>query len=85
MVVTSTGRHFTGVSKLLYRIDFADGSNLLASQREPLTFTANGPPDVVTFGGTLLAKGTLYAGNGTVLGYEMFHDAFVPPSSAVPS
>jgi hypothetical protein len=72
-VTTSTGEHFTGTDTLVYRVDFPDGSYLLASQRQPLHFTSAQADRVVTFGSTLHERGTLYDANGNVLGYEQFH------------
>src|SRR4051794_10353612 len=74
-VETNTGFHVTGTITDVYRVDFADGSYLLAAQREPVTFTDQSP-GLVTFGGTLLEKGTLYDANGVVIGHEMFHSRF---------
>ncbi len=73
-VETDTGFHFAGSLTLAYRVDFPDGSYLVASQREPLTFNATDAD--ATFGGTLLEKGTLYDANGTVIGHEMFNAHF---------
>lgn len=73
-VESETGFHFAGSLTLAYRVDFPDGSYLVASQREPLTF--NGTDATATFGGTLLEKGTLYDANGTVIGHEMFNARF---------
>ena len=73
-VETETGYHFVGSRTLAYRVDFPDGSYLVASQREPLTFNAT--DGNATFGGTLLEKGTLYDANDTVIGHEMFHAHF---------
>ena len=75
-VNTATGEHFVGSDTLVYRVDFADGSYLLASQREPLTFSSNPLNGQQQFGGTLLEKGTLYDAAGNVIGHEMFHARF---------
>jgi len=40
LVTTSTGQHFTGTDTLAYRVDFPDGSYLVASQRSPRSFTS---------------------------------------------
>ena len=55
-VATNSGFHFTGSITFVYRVDFPDGSYLLASQREPLTYSSNAQGHV-TVGGTLLEKG----------------------------
>ena len=73
-VETETGFHFAGSHTLVYRVDFPDGSYLVASQREPLTF--NGTDGHATFGGSLLEKGTLYDENGTVIGHERVNARF---------
>lgn len=73
-VETDTGFHFAGSLTLAYRVDFPDGSYLVASQREPLTF--NGTDGHATFGGSLLEKGTLYDANGTVIGHERVNARF---------
>ena len=73
-VETDTGFHFAGSITLAYRVDFPDGSYLVASQREPLTF--NGTDGHATFGGSLLEKGTLYDANGTVIGHERVNARF---------
>lgn len=73
VVETDTGFHFAGADTFVYRVDFPDGSYLLASQRSPLSFNENPLTGHVTFGSTLLEKGTLYDANGTVIGHEMFH------------
>ena len=72
-VTTSTGLHFTGTDRLVYRVDFPDGTYLSASQSSPLSFTGAQADRVVTFGSTLHERGTLYDSNGNVLGYEQFH------------
>ena len=72
-VTTSTGRHFTGNETLDYRVDFPDGSYLLATQSSPRTFTGAQADRVVTFGSTLHERGTLYDADGNILGYEQFH------------
>ena len=74
-VETDSGFHFAGSITFVYRVEFPDGSYLLASQREPLTYNIN-PQGHVTFGGTLLEKGTLFSANGVVIGHEMFHSRF---------
>ena len=73
---TTHTRHFVGTTTFVYRVDFADGSYLLASQHEPFTFNQNRLNDQLNFGGTLLERGTLYDASGTVLGHEMFHARF---------
>ena len=73
-VETDTGFHFVGSLRLAYRVDFPDGSYLVASQRERRTF--NGTNGNATFGGTLLEQGTLHDANGTVIGHEMFNAHF---------
>ena len=55
-----------------YRVAFPDGSYLLASQRERITLVEEAG-DVRTFGGTLLARGTLHDATGAVIGHEAFH------------
>lgn len=70
------GFHFAGSFTLVYRVDFADGSYLVASQREPQTFNDNPLAGQTTFGGTLLEMGTLYDASGTVIGYERFNSRF---------
>jgi hypothetical protein len=76
VVHTATGDHFVGSDTLVYRVDFADGSYLVASQREPLTFSGIPLNDQDVFGGTLLEMGTLYDSAGNVIGHEMFHARF---------
>jgi hypothetical protein len=49
---------------------------ILASQREPLTFSGNPLNDQQVFGGTLLEMATLYGAAGNVIGHEMFHARF---------
>ena len=73
-VETETGFHFAGSLTLAYRIDFPDGSYVISSQIERLTFSGN--DGHATFGGTLLDKGTLYDVNGMVIGYGMFNARF---------
>src|SRR6266545_3326296 len=73
VVHTAPGDHFVGSDTLVYRVDFADGSYLVASQREPLTFSGIPLNDHDVFGGTLLQMGTLYDSAGNVIGHEMFH------------
>jgi hypothetical protein len=75
-VTTARNGHFKGTETLVYRVDFADGSYLVASQREPLTFSGDPSQDNVTIGGTLLEMGTLYDAQGNVIGHEMFHAHF---------
>ncbi len=58
-----------------YRVAFPDGSYLLASQRQRITLVEEAG-DTRTFGGTLLARGTLYDATGAVIGHEMFHHRF---------
>jgi hypothetical protein len=72
-VDTDTGTRFRVVITFQYRVDFPDGSYLLASQREHSTSNENPLVGVVTFGGTLLERGTLYDAAGSVIGNEMFH------------
>ena len=72
-VTTSTGRHFRGNESTDYRVDFPDGSYLVAAQSSPRVFTGAQDDRVVTFGSTLHERGTLYDANGNVLGYEQFH------------
>ena len=71
LVTTSTTAHFTGTDRLVYRVDFADGSYLLAAQSSPRTFTA--ADGFVTFGSTNHERGTLYDATGKIIGYEQFH------------
>jgi len=73
-VETETGFHFAGSLTLAYRVDFPDGSYVISSQIERLTFSGN--DGHATFGGTLLDKGTLYDVNGMVIGYGMFNARF---------
>ena len=73
-VETETGFHFSGSLTLVYRVDFADGSYVLSSQIERLTFSGSDGHEV--FGGTLLDKGTLYDANGVVIGDGMFNARF---------
>ena len=73
-VETDTGFHFAGSLTLAYRVDFPDGSYVISSQIERLTFSGNDGD--ATFGGTLLDKGTLYDVNGVVIGYGMFNARF---------
>lgn len=75
-VETDTGFHFSGTQTIVFRADFPDGSYLAASQREPLTFNENPLTGHVTFGGTLLERGTLYDADGTVIAHEIFHARF---------
>jgi hypothetical protein len=73
-VETDTGFHFAGSLTLVYRIELADGSYVVGSQTERLTFA--GTDTHTTFGGALLDKGTLYDADGTVIGYGMFNARF---------
>jgi hypothetical protein len=73
-VETETGFHFAGSLTLAYRVDFPDGSYVISSQIERLTFSGN--DGRATFGGTLLDKGTLYDANGMVIGDGMFNARF---------
>ena len=73
-VETETGFHFAGSLTLVYRIDLPDGSYILGSQTERLTFSGTDGHEV--FGGTLLDKGTLYDANGVVIGDTMFNARF---------
>ena len=73
-VETETRFHFAGSLTLVYRIDLPDGSYILGSQTERLTFSGTDGHEV--FGGTLLDKGTLYDANGTVIGDTMFNARF---------
>jgi hypothetical protein len=73
VVETDTGFHFEGADTFVYRVDFSDGSYLLASQRQNLSFNEHPLAGHVTFGSTLLEMGTLYDANGTVIGHEMFN------------
>jgi hypothetical protein len=73
-VETDTGFHFAGSLTLIYRIELSDGSYIVGSQTERLTFNATDRH--ATFGGTLLDKGTLYDADGTVIGYGMFNARF---------
>ncbi|TCN40087.1 hypothetical protein EV644_10614 [Kribbella orskensis] len=75
-VETDSGTHFRVVITFLYRVDFPDGSYLVASQREPMTVNENPLVGVFTFGGTLLERGTLYDAAGNIIGNEMFHARF---------
>ena len=73
----ASGSHFGDWAVLTRqdRLDFPDGSYLLASARERITFNAN-LRGGVTFGGTLLSRGTLYDAAGNVIGHEMVHHRF---------
>jgi len=62
-VSTPTGAHFTGTDTTVFRVDFPDGSFLLASQTSPLSFTSARADSVTTFGSTLHERGTLYDAN----------------------
>ena len=73
-VETETGFHFAGSLTLVYRIDLPDGSYVVGSQIERLTFSGTDGHEV--FGGTLLDKGTLYDANGVVIGDGMFNARF---------
>jgi hypothetical protein len=75
-VETDTGFHSARSLTYSFRVDFPDGSYLVAAQREPLTFSANPLRDQASFGGTLLERGTLYDANDVLIGYEMFHARF---------
>ncbi len=72
-VSTPTGAHFTGTDTTVFRVDFPDGSFLLASQTSPLSFTSARADSVITFGSTLHERGTLYDANGNILAFEQFH------------
>jgi hypothetical protein len=73
-VETDTGFHFAGSLTLVYRIELADGSYVVGSQIERLTFSGREGHEI--FGGTLLDKGTLYDANGAVIGDAMFNARF---------
>ena len=73
-VETETGFHFAGSLTLVYRIDLPNGSYILGSQTERLTFSGTDGHEV--FGGTLLDKGTLYDANGVLIGDTMFNARF---------
>ena len=72
---TSTGHHIGNIT-FDYRVDFADGSYLLASQSERIRFNESPARSQFTFGGVLLEKGTIYDATGQVTGHEMFHHRF---------
>ena len=73
-VETETGFHFAGSLALVYRIDLPDGSYVVGSQIERLTFSGTDGHDV--FGGTLLDKGTLYDASDVVIGDGKFNARF---------
>lgn len=75
-VTTDNGDHFRATITFHTRVDFADGRYLLAEQYEHIGSNANPMVGVVTFGGTLHEKGTLYDAGDTVIGHEMFHARF---------
>jgi hypothetical protein len=72
-VITPTGAHFSGTDTTVFRVDFPDGSFLLASQTSPLSFTSARVDSVITFGSTLHERGTLFDANGNILAFEQFH------------
>ena len=74
IVSTDTGRHFAGSVTFAVRIDFPDGSYIVGSGREPLTF--EGTDGNATFGGTLHEQSTFYDANGTVIGHGIVNDHF---------
>ena len=71
MVETDGQFHLAVTIRTQARIEFANGSYLLESQREGLVVNSTEPH--FTVGGTAHAKGTLYDANGTVIGYETVH------------
>jgi hypothetical protein len=76
VIVTNHTAVHRGILTFQYRVQFPDGSYLLASQREQVTFTHIPRAGTSTFGGTLLERGTLYDAAGKVIGYELFHHRF---------
>ena len=76
VVETDTGFHFAGTDTFEYRIDLPDGFYVLSSQRSPITFNENPLTGHVTFGGTLVDRGTIYDADGTVIGHGIFHARF---------
>jgi hypothetical protein len=60
----------------VYRIDLPDGFYVLGTFRSPLRFNENPLTGHVTFGGTIVDKGTIYDADGTVIGRGIFHARF---------
>jgi hypothetical protein len=71
IINTATNEHGTATNTFDYRVDFGDGSYLLASERGHDART--GSEFLTTAGGTVLEMGTLYDAAGNVIGHEMFH------------
>jgi hypothetical protein len=74
MVETDGRFHLALTTSYEFRVDFADGSYLVESQRE--RFVLNSSEPRFTLGGTTQAKGTLHAADGTIIGDETVHASF---------
>jgi hypothetical protein len=74
-VVTRARRNEVVKTVFDYRVEFPDGSYLLASQTERSTFHTE-QQDSGVYGGVTQESGSLYGADGTVIGQLRFHAVF---------